>query len=104
MVLPNAEVAVSLHQVEMSEVPLPLALLTDHGTFQGRTSNQSQNPSQPEVQSAMTNLTLRTGKWPCETYMPSLICDIHHEQGKTRSDLNVTALLQYIYAFQEMPH
>lgn len=88
----------------MLEVPLPLALLTDHSTFQGWVKNQSQNPSQPEVQSARTILILRTGKQPHETYMLSLIRDIYHKQGKKSSDLNTTALLQYIYAFQEMPH
>ena len=52
----------------------------------------------------MITLTIRTGKQSYKTYMPSLTCAIHNEQGKKRSDLNVIALFQYIYAFQEMPH
>lgn len=52
----------------------------------------------------MTTLTIGTGKQSYETYIPPLICAIHHGQGKKRLDLNVTALFQYTYEFQEMPH
>lgn len=102
VLLPNAEVGASLHPAEIVEV-LPLALPTDPSAFQGRARNQPQNP-QLGVQLAMSTLTIRTGKPSSETYVASLICPIHHEQGKKRSDLNVIVPFQYIYAFQEMPH